>query len=207
MRLIDCEQHSLEWFAARCGIVTASRLKDAMATLKNGDPAQARKDYVLELVTERLTGQAFKHYETAAMQHGTEHEPAAREAYEVVTGSLVDQVGFARHDAFPFGASPDGFVGDDGAIEIKCPFDSRVSLKTRLEGMPAEHMPQVQGVLYVTGRKYCDFISYDPRLPVAMRLYVQTVPALPEWREKIEAAIDGVESEIKAITEKLLCPH
>lgn len=205
MRLTECDQGSIEWFAARSGIVTASRLKDVMATLKSGKPSSSRDDYVMELVAERVTGQAYQHYANAAMQHGTECEPMARAAYEAETGALVEQVGFCRHDTLPFGASPDGLVDAQGAIEIKCPFHLCVSLRTRLEGMPAEHMAQLQGVLFVTGRAWCDFISFDPRLPASLQLYRQRVLALPEWKTKIVKAVEAVESEITNIVERLKC--
>ena len=118
MILETATQRDDDWYAARCGKATASRFRDAMATLKNGDPAQAQRDYLTELVVERLTQMPAQRYATAAMQWGTEHEDAARAAYERRTGVAVEETGFVKHDALDAGCSPDGLVDWDGLIEI-----------------------------------------------------------------------------------------
>jgi len=193
---LEAEQGSAEWLAARCGKITCSRLRDVLATLKNGDPAAARNDYLGELAVERITGQTFRHFENEAMRHGTACEPLAREAYEIETGNIVEEVGFVPHPTLPLGGSPDGLVGDDGIVEIKCPWDSRRHLATIVNGMPSEHMAQVQGVMLVTGRQWCDFISFDPRLPERVRLYVQRVLLDEAWSAKITAAVSRLELDL-----------
>ena len=175
MILETATQRDADWYAARCGKVTASRFRDAMATLKNGQPAQAQRDYLTELVVERLTGQPVQKFTTAAMLWGTEQEAAARAAYEQNTGTEVEETGFVAHDTLYAGCSPDGLVDWDGLIEIKCPYNSAVHIETLLGGMPTEHMPQVQGQMWITGRQWCDFVSYDPRMPEPLQLYVQRI--------------------------------
>ena len=172
-------QRSAEWFAARLGLCSASRFKHALARLKpkkdqtKGDPAQARIDYAIELVTERLSGQPTPHFTTAAMQWGVDQEPAARIEYEFKRNVEVIETGFHRHPSIAAGASPDGLVGDEGLIEIKCP-SSVVAVETWLYGMPQEHIAQIQGQLWITGRAWCDFVSFDPRLK-GLELYIQRV--------------------------------
>lgn len=168
------EQRSADWFSARLGLCTASKFADAIAKLKTGKPAQARQTYAIQLVAERLTGQPTPHFTTAAMQWGIDNEPAARIEYAWKRDVEVEEVGFIRHASIMAGASPDGLVGSEGAVEFKCPSSQR-HLETWLGGMPEEHMPQVQGQLWITGRVWCDFVSFDPRMPKELALYVQRV--------------------------------
>ena len=169
------EQRSAEWFSARLGCATASKFRAVMSKLKSGKPAQARIDYAIELVTERLSGQPTPHFTTAAMQWGVDQEPGARIEYEFKRSVEVIEIGFVRHPSLLTGASPDGLVGEEGLIEIKCP-SSVTHVETLLGGMPDDHLPQIQGQLWVTGRAWCDFVSYDPRMPKALQLYVQRIP-------------------------------
>lgn len=193
------EQRSADWFAARLGCATASRFKHAIARLKPkkdekvGLPSQARLDYLIEVVTERITGQPTPHFTSAAMQWGTDHEPAARIEYEFRRELEVEEVGFIRHPSILAGASPDGLVGREGIIEIKCP-NSTTHVETLLEGMPDEHRAQVQGQLWITGRAWCDFVSYDPRMPAEFQFYVQRV-------ERDEIFIAALDSEVRAFLE------
>jgi len=181
-------QRDAAWYAARCGKATASRFKDAIAALKSGAPAQAQRDYVTELVVERLTGQRVQKYVTAAMQWG-DHEPEARAAYERITGRIVEETGFVAHDTLMAGCSPDGLIDWDGLIEIKCPWNSAVHIETLLHGMPADHIPQVQGQLWITGREWCDFVSYDPRMPAELQLHVQRIQRDPSFIADLEAKV------------------
>lgn len=170
------EQRSEEWFAARAGKITASRFVDVVAVGRDGKPLKARQDYMLQLAFERTAGNAKQSVSSKAMSWGTDVERFAREAYELDRGVLVTDSGFATHPDHDFiGASSDGWVLADGLIEIKCPHDERVHVRTWLEGMPAGHIPQVQGNLLVTGRQWADFISYDPRAGERWRLYVERV--------------------------------
>jgi len=168
--VIDCEQHSPEWFAARTGRITMSRAKDARAKLKNGAPSQAQLDYMAELAIERVSGSMVDRFVTPAMKRGTELEDEARQLYEARTGAFVDEVGICIRDGF--GGSPDGLVDADGLIEIKCPANPFKLAQLYIEHDPAEYMDQMQGLMWITGRQWCDLVVYSPGLP----LKVQRVP-------------------------------
>ena len=183
-------QKSIEWLMERCGKVTASRFGAVLAKLKNGTPAKPRQDYLWEVVIERLTGHPTVHYVSAAMERGTEMEPLARMAYEAATGRMVAETGFHSHPEIEgVGGSPDGLIDDDGGIEIKCPFNSAIHLQTWLNGMPDEHMPQIQGCMWITGRKWWDFVSYDDRMPERQSLYVQRILRDTSYAICLEAEI------------------
>lgn len=174
--LEDAPQRSDAWFAARLGKVTASRVGDVMATTKSG-PSASRKNYMAELVAERLTGKPAERFQSAAMAHGTEAEPQARRLYEFLHDVTVEEVGFLLHPSIPnFGASPDGLVGADGLVEIKAP-NTATHIDTLL-GAPIDrkYLLQMQVQMSVTDRAWCDFVSFDPRLPAEMQLFVQRVP-------------------------------
>jgi putative phage-type endonuclease len=166
------DQRSEEWFAARLGKVTASRLSDVLATIKTGEAA-ARANYRIELVAERLTGKSTPGFTSAAMQWGVDCEPMARSAYETETGLIVTEVGFVDHPTIEMtGASPDGLVGDDGLIEIKCP-DTKTHIQTLTsKKAPSEYVPQMQWQMACTGRQWVDFVSFDPRLPEHLMLEI-----------------------------------
>ena len=183
------EQRSEEWFKARLGKVTASRVADLMARTKTGYSA-SRANYMAELICERLTGQPAERFSNAAMQWGTDNEPHAKAAYAFMRDATVDDVGFVPHPSIAdFGASPDGLIGADGLIEIKCPFSSAVHIETLLNGMPADHMAQVQGQMWITGRQWCDFVSYDPRMPEPLQLHVQRIPRVPAYVADLERQV------------------
>lgn len=198
-------QHSEEWHTARVGRITASRVKDVLAVSKRDcKPLQARQDYAEELVVELLTGQAEPAFETAAMRWGTEQEPFARAAYEAHVGDIVEEVGFVVHPELDFlGASPDGLrVGIKRGLEIKCP-GRRKHLQTLLCGMPVEHYAQVQIGMACTGLDEWDFVSFDPRWPDPLQLYIQTIKRDDIW---IEHALDECQAfwaELSAIVESI----
>lgn len=187
-------QGSPEWFAARCGLATASRFSDVVAKIKSGEAA-GRRNYRAQLVCERLTGVPAETFESAAMRWGTETEPQARAAYEARTGELVEQVAFIRHPGLLAGASPDGLVGNDGGIECKCPLTA-THIETLLKGMPPEHIPQIQGAMWLTGRKWWDFISFDPRMPENLQLFVQRVHRDDVYIKRLEEEVRGFLSEV-----------
>jgi putative phage-type endonuclease len=170
------EQRSDLWFQARIGKVTASRVADVLAKTKTGYSA-TRDNYMAQLVCERLTGQKGESFTNAAMQWGTETEPLARISYEVSRNVLVDEVGFVPHPTIEMaGASPDGLVGDDGLLEIKCP-NTATHIETLLsQTVPGKYNTQMQFQMACTGRSWCDFVSFDNRLPAELQLFVKRVP-------------------------------
>lgn len=168
------EQGSIEWLMERVGFCTASRFADVMDFRKDKKEGAKRAAYRLEVVAERLTGKPAEHYVNDAMAWGSEQEAAAIMLYEAQTGAMVMQPGFTHHPTIAMcGGSLDGLVGDDGIIEVKCP-TTATHLKTLL-GAECEHLPQIHGYLWITGRQWCDFVSFDPRLPAALQLYMQRV--------------------------------
>ena len=166
------DQRTPEWFAARLGKVTASRISDIISKTQSGYSA-SRANYMAMLICERLTGAAAESYSNAAMQHGTDTEPMALSAYEAAQGVLVQAEGFVTHPSIEqSGASPDALVGDSGLLEIKCP-NTATHLDTLLgKKMPTKHRPQVQWQMACTRRHWCDFVSYDPRLPERLQMFV-----------------------------------
>jgi putative phage-type endonuclease len=169
------EQRTPEWFAKRLGKVTASRIADLMAKTKTG-PGASRANYLAQLVTERLTGTPTEGFQSPAMTWGIEQEAAARAAYSARMGVLVDEVDFVDHPTMQAGASPDGLVGEDGLIEIKCPNTSTMLEWLEDRTIPQKYRLQMQWQLAVTGRDWCDFVAYDPRLPEHLQLLVIREP-------------------------------
>lgn len=165
------------WHTQRCGILTGSRIKDVLAVSKrDGKPLQARQDYLVEKVCEILTGKPASKFQNEAMRWGVEQEPLALDAYRWLTGRTVEQVGLCLHPEREYiGASPDGLMLDRG-IEIKCPFNTGNHIAAILDGMPPEHMAQIQCGMWVCDLPEWDFVSFDPRMPPDLRLYVQTIP-------------------------------
>lgn len=156
------EQGSQEWLDAKLAKVSSSKISAITAKGKGAEFGAGAYTYAYELIAEEQTGQ-HKNFSNAALEWGTENEPGARIKYQRRTFNLVERVGFIEMSDW-LGCSPDGFVGKDGIIEIKCPHNSAVHVKTvYTKKMPTEHNPQVQCVFMVTGRKWCDFVSYDPR--------------------------------------------
>jgi len=169
-------QGSPEWFAARCGKLTASSIADAIAKTKSGWGA-SRANVMARLIAERLTGTPAESYQNKEMQWGSETEPLARDAYEFYADVDVEQVGFIVHPDFPeSGASPDGMVGEQGLVEIKCP-NTATHIDTLLgDSIAGRYILQMQWQMACTSRKWCDFVSFDPRMPGRMRLFIQRIP-------------------------------
>ena len=187
--LHEIVQGSDQWFATRIGKVTASRVADVLAKTKSGYSA-SRDNYMAQLVCERLTGQREEFFTSAAMQHGTDTEPLARLSYEVANNVLVDEVGFVPHPTIAMaGASPDGLVGDDGLLEIKCP-NTATHIDTLLtQIVPSKYNTQMQFQMACTGRSWCDFVSFDNRLPEELQLFVKRVPRDDVFIKQTEDAI------------------
>lgn len=160
MQIINCEQNSEEWYKARCGIPTASGFSNILTSV--GKPSKSKDKYLYQLAGERIIGVAEEAYQSSHMERGKEVEEEARDYYEMVKDSPINQVGFCLADRC--GCSPDGLVGEDGMVEIKCP-KIATHISYLLEGkLPTAYFQQVQGQLYVTGRKWVDFLSYYPAL-------------------------------------------
>lgn len=192
---------------SRVGRITGSRMKDVLAKSKrDGKSLQAREDYMAQLVLERLTGQAHGIPMTVAMQWGVDTEAYALAAYEAHTGELLDTCPFTLVDGCGFvGASPDALVGSDGLLEAKCPYQPIVHMRTWLDGMPADHMPQLQSELWCTGRQWVDYVSFDPRMPPHLRLYIQRIPRDDDYIKMLHEECSAFNREIDAMVEKLKC--
>lgn len=186
------EQGTEEWLLERCGKVTASRISCVMAKRKDGKPASERLNYRSELLIERITKRPYPRLFTSdAMKWGTETEPEARRAYEFFVDRDVQQVGFTPHPQIEMcGASPDGLVGEAGLLELKCP-NTATHIDTLLSGtIPDKYLKQMLFQMACTGREWCDFASYDPRMPEHMRLFVKRV-------ERDDAAVAEIENEVR----------
>jgi len=203
-------QGTEEWFAQRIGKVTASRINDVMATLKSGGEAATRKNYRAQLIAERLTGTKAYSFTNAAMQWGIDNEPIARAMYEIKTGSDVEQVGFVDHPSIAMtGASPDGRVGNNGMLEIKCP-NTATHIEYLLAGVaPTEYHNQMLWQMECDGRDWCDFVSFDPRMPEAMQLFIVRFNKDEDKLSIIRAEVckflgevDNVISRLTAITKE-----
>ena len=190
------EQRTPEWFQKRLGKVTASRIADLMAKTKTG-PGASRANYLAQLVTERLTGTPTEGFQSPAMTWGIEQEAAARAAYSARTGVLVDEVDFVDHPTMQAGASPDGLVGEDGLIEIKCPNTSTMLEYLEDRTIPQKYRLQMQWQLAVTGRDWCDFVAFDPRLPEHLQLLVIREPRNTDFVVEITHEVNRFLAEVE----------
>lgn len=195
------DQQSPQWLKERCGLLTASRMADAMAFLKGGKEAEARKKYKIELTAERMTDTMVSRFVNDAMQWGIEQEAFARDRYEEITGTLIEKCGFAIHGDIPcFGASPDGLIGPDGLIEIKCPTTATFIEWFSGGIVPDQHKPQMLAQLAVTGRKYVDFFAYDPRVKVReYQAFLRRFEPPEEDIAKVEEAAKQFLAEVDAL--------
>lgn len=202
------EQGSKEWIAARCGLVTASRINDVMAKIKTGEAA-TRRNYRAQVVAERMTGKPTESFTNAAMQWGTENEPFARAAYEMMTNLFVEQVGLINHPEIMFsGASPDGLVDTSGLVEIKCP-NTATHISYVLSGSaPSEYQNQMLWQMECTGREWCDFVSFDPRMPEHMQIYIarfnRDQTRIDEIKKEVIKFLGEVEQEIEGLNKAFL---
>ena len=204
MRIVDCEQNDAEWTWARTGRITASRMCDVMATLKRGGEAASRRDYRAELIAERLTGRAEDHYVSKEMKFGAEQEPFARTAYEIKTENTVDQVGFIFHPRLDFtGASPDGLIGQDGRLELKCP-KTTTHLAYMMAGtVPEGYQYQMLWNMACAERGWWDFASYDPRMPEKLRIFIVRMLRDEARIDEIEREVLKLNSEVQYICAQL----
>ena len=203
---MSAPQGSAEWLAARAGCLTASAIADMIAKTKTGESA-SRANLRARLVAERLTGVPQDSFSSAAMQWGNEQEPFARAAYEIHSWNLVDQTGLVMHPSIPYaGASPDGLIDDCGLVEIKCP-NTATHIKYLLSGdSPKEYQPQMLWQMECTERKWCDFVSFDPRMPEHLQLFVvrfeRDEERLDDLRKEAIAFLAEVDALILQLTKK-----
>ena len=197
------EQRTPEWFAARTGKVSASKVSDVMSKTKSGYGA-SRATYMSQLLVERLTGTPTEFYANAAMQWGTDTEPQARAAYEFKTGNAVIEEGFILHPNIEMsGASPDGMVCDEGMLEIKCPNTATHIATLLAEKAPSKHMNQMQWQMACAGRQWCDFVSFDPRLPENNDFFCVRVDRDDERIEELESEVVKFLGELDEMILKL----
>jgi putative phage-type endonuclease len=197
------DQRTPEWFSERAGKVTASCISKVMARTKTGYGAD-RANYHAQLVTERLTGLTAESFSNAAMQWGTDTEPQARAAYAMETGITPVEMGFAPHPSIPMtGASPDGLVGALGLVEIKCPNSATHIATLTGAGIDRKYLLQMQWQIACTERQWCDFASFDPRLPDEMQLHIERVHRDDALIEEIEAEVIKFLGEVDATVENL----
>ena len=197
------EQKSEEWFQARLGKVTASRVADVIAKTKSGYSA-SRDNYMAQLICERLTGQKGESFTNSAMQHGTETEPLARSAYENLRNLMVEEVGFVPHPRIrDSGASPDGLVGLFGMLEIKCP-NTATHIDTLLtQTVPSKYITQMQWQMRCCERQWCEFVSFDPRLPQDLQLFVKRVEFNQTYVAMLEEEVINFLEELEIKVAKL----
>ena len=197
-------QGTEEWFASRLGKVTASRVADVIAKTKSGYSA-SRDNYMAQLICERLTGQQGESFTNSAMQWGTDTEPLARSAYEALNGLLVEEVGFVPHPKIEMsGASPDGLVGLFGMLEIKCP-NTATHIDTLLtQTVPTKYITQMQWQMRCADRQWCDYVSFDPRLPTDLQLFVKRVefdaPYVAMLEEEVTLFLKELEVKVNKLT-------
>ncbi len=203
----NIEQGTSEWHAERCGKVTASRIADMIAKTKSGWGA-SRSNYKAQLVAERLTGVVAERFSNAAMQWGTDMEPEAVSAYGFYHGVDPLSVGFVHHPSIEMaGASPDRLIGADGLIEVKCP-QTATHIETLQEGsVPGKYRLQMQWQMACTGRQWCDFVSFDPRMPEDMQLFVRRVERCPVTIADLEKEVRVFLSEIDDTVSRLVAAY
>ena len=197
------EQGTPIWFAQRLGKATASRVADIIAKTKSG-PSASRENYATQLVLERITNTKGESYTSPAMEWGTATEPLARQAYELKRGLFVDETGFIDHPTIAMtGASPDGLVGSEGLVEIKCP-NSATHLDTLItRKIPTKYVPQMMWQMICTGRKWCDFVSFDPRFTPNLQIFVERLEFDSVYGKMLELEVvkflEEVEQKVKIL--------
>ncbi len=197
------EQRTDDWYAARLGKVTASRVSDVVAKTKTGYAA-SRDNYKAQLIVERMTQKPLASFSSAAMQWGTETEPLARAAYEAEMQVMVDEIGFVEHpEILMAGASPDGLVGAVGLVEIKCP-NTATHIDTLLtQTVPKQYHDQMMWQMICTGREWCDFVSYDPRMPDHLQLFIKRVSFDAAYADTLNTEVSRFLEEVESTIDKL----
>jgi hypothetical protein len=201
---LQVEQGTVEWLIARIGCVTASHIKDVLAKTKKGTESAARQTYKMQVLTEIITGRATEHYVSEAMQFGLDNEPLARTSYEMERDVEVEKVGFVLHPEIKrSGASPDGLVGEFGLVEFKVPNTATHLEYLLAQTVPDEYKPQMMWQMACSGRKWCDFVSYDPRLPQEFGLFIIRYERDDKLIAEMECKVTQFIVELNAMCEKL----
>jgi hypothetical protein len=198
LKILQADQGTQEWLEARLGRPSASQFCKLVTTA--GKPSASADDYISELIAERITGEREPIYVNEWMQRGTELEPEARETYEFIHGVDVEEVGFILDDSGEFGCSPDGLVGEDGGVEFKCPAPKNHIAWSRKGVCPSKHYAQVQGCLYITGRKWWDFMSYHPEMKPFIVRVERDEEFIEKLAEQISLAVEEIKSEVRNLT-------
>ena len=191
-------QSTPEWLCARRGRVTASRCADVIGKLKSGKYGAGRQNYLWDLVVEHITGRAIEHHVSEAMEWGLEQQPFAQAAYELKQDVSVDQIGLVVHPEMDyFASSPDGLIGENGLVEFKCP-TTRVHLEYLKAGVvPEDYIPQITAQMAcMPEREYCDFVSYDPRVPFGMQLFIRRHVRDAQRIAELEAEVSKFSAEL-----------
>lgn len=192
------QQRTEEWYQARLGKVTASRIADIIAKTQKGAYTQKRADYMNELLCERLTGQREEKYTSSVMQRGTELEEQARQMYELESARDVSEIAFVPHPRIPMsGASPDGLIEEEGLIEIKCPKTATHLAFLENKQPKFEYICQMQWQMACTGRKWCDFVSYDDRLPENLAYHSVHIPRDDDFIRSLEQEVEKFLAELE----------
>jgi len=202
----DCLQGSDEWLNMRLGKITASRFKDVMTNGRGGAPSKTAESYMIELAIESITGKSLPFFENDAMRHGTETEPQARAMYELISGNDVLEVAFIEHNDF-VGVSPDGLIGNDGLIEIKCP-TTKMQVERYLNnvGLPDDYKWQVHGQIWVAEREWCDFLSFDDRIDTAAQYLCTRVYRDEKLIKELQEKVDIFTTNLQEMIAKLSIP-
>lgn len=205
-------QGSPEWYASRCGKITASCFGKLAGSGRSGGFSQTAITYMGQVLAERLTGVPQDEIQSKYLDHGNKHEPTARQLYQwyMTERAELQQVGFVDHPEVPFcGGSPDCLVGDDGLLEIKCPYFVHNHLANiELDGTDnRDYIWQMQGLLWITGRKWCDFVSFHPYVPEPLRFHVvryeRDEDVIEEIAERIPRACEQVAIRLKNIEQRV----
>lgn len=208
IEIINCEQTTAEWHSHRAGIPTASMFKTVMAKGRGNEPSKTRHEYLMRLVAEKMTGVAEETFKNDHMIRGQELEPEARSWYQFETNNEVEKVGFIKRIDLAVGCSPDGLISNDGLLEIKTKLPALHLDVLVSSECPSEHLAQIQGCLWVTGRQWCDFVSYcyvpegfeHQRLPG----FIKRVYRDEEYIERIADAVKTFNEELNALTVQLM---
>ena len=202
----DIEQGTPEWLSLRLGKVTASRFKDVMTNGRGGATSKTSESYMMELAIEKITGNSLPFFENDAMRHGTETEPQARAMYEIISGNEVSEVAFIEHNEF-VGVSPDGLIGNDGLIEIKCPnTKTQVARFLSGAGLPSDYKWQVHGQIWVAEREWCDFLSFDDRIDTAAQYICTRVHRDESLIKELSERVSKFSDELQNMIVKLSKP-